>query len=117
MKDTITIEELEVQCHIGVPEKERATRQKLLITLAMEADTSAAGAADDLRQTIDYHAVYLQAQELAEKGERQLIETLGEELAAMVLNEFQADAVTVIIRKFILPKTRHVELSIRRSRA
>jgi len=98
-----------------VPEEERASPQRLLITLAMELNTAPAGATDDLRKTIDYHAVYLRAQEIAESRERQLIETLGEDLASVILTEFPAEAVTVTIKKFILPQTRHVELRIRRT--
>ena len=117
MKDTITIEDIQVRCRIGVPDEERANPQELLITLSLETETVNAGQSDDIAQTIDYHAVYVRARELAEARERKLIETLAEEVAGMVLNEFRAEAVTVIIKKFILPETRHVELRIRRTRA
>lgn len=116
MKDTITIEDIEVQCHIGVPAEERAMPQRLLVTIEMEADTSTAGKSDDLEQTIDYHAVFLRACELSMERERKLIETLAEELAEMVLDEFAADAVQITIKKFILPQTRQVMLRIRRQR-
>ena len=116
MKDTITIEDIQVRCRIGVPDEERANPQELLITLSLETDTAKAGQSDEIAQTIDYHAVYVHARKLAEARERKLIETLAEELADMVLNVFSAEAVTVIIKKFILPETRHVELRIRRTR-
>jgi dihydroneopterin aldolase len=117
MKDIITIEDIQVCCRIGVPDDERANPQQLLISLALETATAKAGQTDDIGQTIDYHSVYIRTRELAEARERKLIETLAEELAGMILGEFRTDAVTVIIKKFILPETRHVELRIRRSRA
>ncbi len=117
MKDTITIEDIQVRCRIGVPDEERANPQDLLITLSLETEPAKAGQSDDIAQTIDYHAVYVQTRKLAEARERKLIETLAEEVADMVLNIFSAEAVTVIIKKFILPETRLVELRVRRTRA
>ena len=69
MKDTITIEDIQVRCRIGVPDEERANPQDLLITLSLETETAKAGQSDDIAQTIDYHAVYVQTRKLAEARE------------------------------------------------
>ena len=58
MPDQITIEDLEVRFHVGVPDEERAEPQRLLITIGMNLDLGPSGANDNLAETIDYHAVY-----------------------------------------------------------
>ncbi len=114
MPDTITIANLEVHARVGVPEEERAQPQRLLLNIEMEKPFSAAAANDDIAATIDYHAVATAVAALCETGERQLIETLAEEIAALILRDFQPDCVRVEIRKFILPNTSHVGVSVER---
>mgnify|MGYP003716592933 CR=1 FL=1 len=53
MPDRITIEDLEVQFHVGVPDEERAKPQKLLLTIEMTHALGPSGARDNL------HKVYL----------------------------------------------------------
>jgi FolB domain-containing protein len=114
--DKITICDLEVFYHVGVPDEERARPQRLLLTVEMAHDLSVAAASDALTGTIDYFAV---AQRLAKFGEGRswkLIERVAAEIAEMILNEFRAQAVLVEVKKFILPGTRYVSVSITRSR-
>ena len=114
MSDVITIAEIEVHCRIGVPVEERAQPQRLLISLDLELDVSKAARADDISRTINYHSVFLRVKKLCVERERQLIETLAEEIAAMILAEFETRVVRVEVRKFILPETRHVAVRIER---
>ena len=114
MNDTITIAALEVRARVGVPDEERATPQRLLLTVEMESDFSAVGAADAIEDTIDYHAVTMALTEMAASGEWRLIEKLAEDAATLVLAKFQPDCVRVEVKKFILPQTRHVSVCIER---
>ena len=57
MTDRITIKDLEVRFHVGVPDEERTEPQKLLITIEMTHDLIPSGASDNLEQTIDYYTV------------------------------------------------------------
>jgi dihydroneopterin aldolase len=43
-----------------------------------------------------------------------LIETLAVEMAEMSLREFKPKSVTIEIKKFILPQTQHVAVSVTR---
>lgn len=115
--DTITIADLEVHFRVGVPEAERALPQRLWLTLELEGDFAAAAAGDDLRQTVDYHAVVQRVRAWGEGREWKLIETLAVELAELVRREFGPRAVTVEVKKFILPATRHVAVRVRRPTA
>lgn len=112
--DTLIITDLELHCRVGVPEAERATPQRLLLTLELELDCAAAAASDDLRQTVDYHALVQRVRAWGQGREWRLIETLAVELAEWVRAEFGPRAVTVEVKKFILPETRHVAVRVRR---
>ncbi|MEY2789334.1 MAG: hypothetical protein RLZZ34_2477 [Verrucomicrobiota bacterium] len=113
--DTITIQDLEVHYHIGVPDEERVQAQRLLITVAMETDTRPAAEGDDLTRTINYYEVSRRLLGLGRGRSWKLLETLADEIATLVLAEFGARHVQVEIKKFIIPEARHVSVGIRRS--
>lgn len=115
--DLIHIEDLELRARVGVPDAERANPQRLLLSVAMEHPLGPAAAEDAIALTLDYGRVSRRLVELAGLGEWRLIETLAERLAQAVLAEFHATAVTVTLKKFILPNARWVAVQIRRSRA
>ena len=112
--DTIVIGELTLAARIGVTAEERAEPQTVSATIEMDIDTRAAARDDDLARTIDYAVVADAARRIAAAGERCLLETLAEEIAAHILRETPARAVAVELRKYILPETRHVAVRIRR---
>ena len=112
--DQIFIRGLHVACCIGVPDKERAQPQGILISAALSPFDSPGLLHDDIERTIDYHAVAIRLEEVAEAKPRKLIETLAEDLATMVLAEFSVCEVGIEIEKFILENTRCVGVSITR---
>ena len=113
MNDVLEITDLEFTTQIGVPEDERNNKQKLLITIKLELDTKAAGANDDLTETIDYEEVVNAVLELQSK-ERKIIETLADDIAKMILSQFNPASVEITIKKFILPNTKEISLTIKR---
>ncbi|MEA3209757.1 MAG: 7,8-dihydroneopterin aldolase/epimerase/oxygenase [Chthoniobacter sp.] len=116
MPDAILIEQLEVSAHVGVPDAERGKAQRLAVNLRIEPRRDFRALGDELENTVDYFAVCQAVQALAAARPRRLIETLGEEIAALILEDFAAAAVEVEVRKFILPDTAFVAIRIRRER-
>ena len=114
--DTITISDLEVSYHVGVPDKERAKAQRLLLTIEMTRDFTKAAKGDDLTQTIDYYAVSQRLLRFGEGKSWKLIEKLAVDIAAMILREFKPKTVTVEVKKFIIPEAKHVGVKIMRKR-
>ena len=114
--DRITICDLEVSYRVGVPDEERAQPQRLLLTVEMACDLSVAAASDALTGTIDYFAVSQRLVKFGEDRSWKLIERVAAEIAEMILNEFRAQSVLVEVKKFILPETRYVSVTVRRSR-
>lgn len=113
--DLITITDLEVRYHVGVPDEERAQPQRLLLTVEMASDFSTASAHDDLRNTIDYHAVSQGLLRFGEGRSWRLIETLAVELADFILREFHPRVVSVEVKKFVLPEARYVSVRVERA--
>lgn len=112
--DTITIKDLEVHFRVGVPDEERANPQRLLITVSMVHPLQPAAVADDLARTINYFAVTEAIKNLGRDKSWKLIETLAEDIAALVLRDFKPTQVTVEVKKFIIPQTQYVSVRIER---
>ena len=53
MNDTITITDLEVRARVGGPDEERATPQRLLLTVELEQPFAEATAGDAIEATIE----------------------------------------------------------------
>src|ERR1022692_2875895 len=111
----ISIVDLEVCYRVGVPDAERAQPQRLLLTVEMESDFSAAAKSDDIADTIDYFAVTQRLLKFGEGREWKLIEKLAADIADAILSEFKPQSVTVEVKKFVIPQTRHVAVSLTRA--
>lgn len=111
----ILIAGLRVNTRIGVPEEERLVEQEVELDLRIETMRAFEAMEDHLEKTIDYARVCDRVAEIASLKPRQLIETLANEVAEMVLSEFHARSVEVELRKFILPQTRYVAVRCART--
>lgn len=113
----ITITDLEVWFHVGVPDEERAKPQRLLLTVDMTHDFSSAAVTDRITKTIDYYAVAQKITAMGKDRSWKLIEKLANDVADLVLGEFQPAAVSVTVKKFILPQAAHVSVSLTKQRS
>jgi dihydroneopterin aldolase len=108
----ISIVDLEVFYRVGVPDAERAQPQRLLLTVGLDTDFSAAARSDSIADTIDYFAVTQRLLKFGDGREWKLIEKLAADIADAVLAEFKPLEVSVEVKKFIIPEARHVSVSI-----
>lgn len=108
----ISIVDLEVFYRVGVPDAERAQPQRLLLTVVMESDFTAAAKSDGIGDTIDYFAVTQRLLKLGEGREWKLIEKLAADIADIVLTEFKPQAVSVEVKKFIIPQAKYVSVAL-----
>jgi len=115
--DKIKIVDLEVFYQVGVTEQERDSDKRLLITVEIDHDFRHAIAADNLADTVDYYAVSQRLLSFGEGCHWQLIETVAADVASMVIDEFKAKAVSVEVKKFVIPQAAWVAVSIQRSHA
>lgn len=112
--DAISIIDLEVHYRVGVPDAERAQPQRLLLTVEIQRDFTRAAASDDLRETIDYYDVSRRLLAFGDGRSWKLIEKLAADIAAVMLADFGAEAVTVEVKKFIIPEARYVSVRLAR---
>lgn len=111
---TIAVSDLEVFYRVGVSDAERAHPQRLLLTVELEVDETAAAASDDLAHTIDYYDLTRQLLRLGEGRNWRLLERLASEVADFILTRYRPLAVTVEVKKFVLPDARHVSVRLTR---
>ncbi len=97
--DTIFINDLRVETLVGVFKWERVVPQTVHIDLEMAADARVAAASDDLADALDYHAVSGRVRAFAAEAEFQLIETLAERIADLVMQEFSVPWIKVTLHK------------------
>lgn len=114
MQDRLSITDLELRTRIGVTEDERANDQRLLVTVEMETDAAKVALHDDVMAGIDYGVVAADLRELAQ-SERKTIERFAEDAAAMILKKHRPPTVTITVKKFVIPGTADVRITITRS--
>ncbi|MDH5485324.1 MAG: dihydroneopterin aldolase [Gammaproteobacteria bacterium] len=86
--DIVYIRDLRIETVIGIYDWEREIRQTVSLDLEMGTDIRRAGETDSIEDTLDYKSVAKHLIDFVEKSEFQLVETLAERIAAIVLNEF-----------------------------
>jgi dihydroneopterin aldolase len=118
MSDVILLEGIQVPAALGVTAAERRMRRPVVLDLEVERDLRDAGRSDGIRHTIHYKRIFEVVEDVATNQEHKLVEALGDRIARAVLGKFDADAVTVSVRKPtpIAGVLRFAGVRIRRSR-
>ncbi len=86
--DIVYIRDLQIETIIGIYDWEREVRQTISLDLEMGADIRQAAASDDIQHTLNYKAVAKRLIAFVEDSQCLLVERLAEEIAAIVLGEF-----------------------------
>tara|TARA_Y100001972_G_C7495700_1_gene251189 strand:- start:226 stop:600 length:375 start_codon:yes stop_codon:yes gene_type:complete len=86
--DIVYIRDLKVATVIGIFDWERRIRQTVSLDLEMATDIRRAAASDHIDDALDYKAVGKRLISFIEASEFQLVETLAERVADIVLKEF-----------------------------
>ncbi len=103
-QDTIQLNKLRFDCHIGVPDEERATPQTLWANISFTTPTRFSAMADGLENTICYDTLTQTLIKRAQQEPTHLIETLAHKLARCCVEEFGAVQATVELHKTIMPQ-------------
>ena len=115
--DRIHIEQLEIFARVGVPEKERASAQRLTVDITFWPQHRTRDPEDKIDKTVNYSAVAEAARNFARDQSVNLIETLADRLAMHLLGKFAVQKITVELRKFVLPDAKYVSVTITRTAA
>lgn len=97
--DIIYLNDLEIETVIGIYDWERKIRQKVRIDLEMAADIRKAAASDDIEDTLNYKSVAKRLIQFVGDSEFQLVETLAERIADIIISEFDIPWVKIKLNK------------------
>nr|VFJ53408.1 MAG: dihydroneopterin aldolase [Candidatus Kentron sp. DK] len=87
--DIIYLHGLQISTTIGLFPWERQIKQTVIFDLDMSGDVQKAAESDRIEDTIDYKAIAKRIIEFVESSKFQLVETLAEKVAEIVIKEFQ----------------------------
>ena len=97
--DKIFLSALTVECIVGIWEWERRVKQTVIIDVELAADIRKAAATDHIDSTIDYKKVAKRLLGFVAESQFQLVETLTEHIAQIIVTEFGVSWVRVRLNK------------------
>lgn len=97
--DIIFLRDLRINTLIGIFDWERRVKQTISLDLEMATDIRKAAASDAIDDTLNYKAVAKRLIVFVEASEFQLVETLAERAAEIILTEFNVSWVRLTLNK------------------
>ncbi len=97
--DQIFVEGLVVEAIIGILPEERLAAQPIIFDIYFSVDIREAAQTEDIAQTVSYATVAERVSALAINGRYQLVETLAEAVANVLMGEFGVSWVQVKVSK------------------
>lgn len=97
--DCVFIEALEIEALIGIYDWERRVRQPLVFDIEMAFDNRVPAATDAITDTLDYKAVSVRVAEFVTQSSYGLVETLAEQVAKLILDEFPVQRLRLKLSK------------------
>jgi dihydroneopterin aldolase len=103
--DRIDLIGIEVWARHGALPEEKTENQPFIVDVGVFLDTSTAAVSDDLGDTIDYGKLAHDVHCLVAEESHNLIETVADRVAALVLEDTRVERVTVTVHKPQAPIT------------
>ncbi|HXL72014.1 MAG TPA: 2-amino-4-hydroxy-6-hydroxymethyldihydropteridine diphosphokinase [bacterium] len=97
--DYIVLTGLKISCIIGIFDWERKQKQAVLIDLKIPCDAHKASQKDNISDAMDYKKIAKTTIAFVEKSDFQLVETLGEKLAELLLKTFRLTEIELSVSK------------------
>ena len=97
--DIVFIQGLKVETVIGIYDWEREIRQVVIVDLEMGTDIRQAASTEDIESTLNYKSVSDRLIDFIRQSQFLLVETMAEEIAALVMAEFSVPWVKVTVGK------------------
>jgi len=118
MLGTLELRDLHVRCIVGIFPHERQNEQDVYLDIEMDFDFAPAAQSEDINQTIDYTAVASSLTNLIVEQKFQLIETMSEKCAQLLLASYpQIDRVAISVKKpAAVPQAKNPIASVERRR-
>jgi len=115
--DRILLEDMHLQCIVGVLPEERTTQREIVVRVALDVDLLSAGVSDDIGDTVDYRQVEAGILAAVQGSDRGLIESLAHDVARACLRVNGVSRVAVRLEKpGALAVARNVVVEVERTR-
>tara|TARA_B100000953_G_scaffold91553_1_gene74626 strand:- start:12154 stop:12510 length:357 start_codon:yes stop_codon:yes gene_type:complete len=97
--DIIFLKGLKIETVVGIYDWERKIRQTVILDLEMATDVNKAAASDKIEDALDYKAVAKRLISFIGNSEFELVETLAERTAEIILAEFDVPWLRLSLNK------------------
>jgi len=97
--DKIFIHALKTEAIIGIYDWERQVKQTVVVDIEISADVRKAALSDSIGDTLNYRRVAKRVLAFVEASRCQLVETLSEQIAMLILEEFEVAGVRIALSK------------------
>ncbi len=97
--DIVYLRDLRIDTIIGIYDWERRTRQTIILDLEMGADVARAAATERMEDALNYKDVAKRLIRFVGESDFQLVETLAERCAQIILDEFDVPWVRLTLNK------------------
>ena len=98
-QDYIVLTGLKISCIIGIFDWERKQKQNVLIDLKIPCDVRKASQRDNIIDAVDYKKIAKITISFVENSDFQLVETMAEKLADLLLKTFQLSEIELSVSK------------------
>lgn len=99
----LTIKNLVFYGYHGVQDYEKELGGRFEVDVRIQYPFTRCASEDTLHQAVDYQKVYEVVNEMVTKHKYHLIETLADHLADALVDQFELDEISVVIRKKKVP--------------
>jgi 7,8-dihydroneopterin aldolase/epimerase/oxygenase len=115
--DKIFIRALKTEAIIGIFDWERQVKQTVIIDIEISADVRKAALSDSIEDTLNYKRLAKRVLTFVESSQFHLVETLAEQIAMLILDDFGVASVCVTLSKpGAIRSSRDVGVMIERDR-
>ena len=116
--DKIFIHALKTETIVGIFDWERQVKQTVVLDIEISADIRKAAITDSIDDTLNYKRVAKRVLAFIEGSSFHLVETLAEQVAMLILEEFAVSWVSIALSKpGAIRSSRDVGVTIERTRA
>jgi len=97
--DRVFIKNLEIETIIGIYHWEREKRQRVVFDIEMAWDNKRPAASENIDDALNYKTLSDEIKETVSASQYQLIETLAEKIAELVLDNYGVEWLQLTLRK------------------
>lgn len=98
-EDKIILCNARYSARVGIYDHEKESKQDIFIDLEIRKNTGKAGLSDNIEDTVDYSDIHRRLGGIIDSRHFNLIESIAEETAAMILGSVDAESVLVRVKK------------------